>query len=72
MLFRSVEFRVVGDIAAAQRTVGELAHEHGWTVLELGTPEVTLEDVFISLVQRSKERPVRNGQQPAAAGVSHG
>ena len=49
----SVEFRVEGDITAAH-AVGERAREQGWTVLELGTSEVTLEDVFISLVQRSK------------------
>ena len=68
----SVEFRVQGDITAAQRRVGELAKEHDWTVLELGTPEVTLEDVFISLVQRSRKTASGIGATQVGAEVSHG
>ncbi|HKK69650.1 MAG TPA: ATP-binding cassette domain-containing protein [Candidatus Krumholzibacteria bacterium] len=68
----SVEFRVEGDIVAAQRMVGERAREHGWTVLELGTSEVTLEEVFISLVQRSKSHDGRPAAEAVRAGVSHG
>jgi len=67
----SVEFRVQGDIGPAQRAVGEAALANGWTVLELGTPEVTLEDVFIAIVQNSDKAKIHDGQ-PAAAEVTHG
>lgn len=68
----SVEFRVQGDIGPAQQAVGVAAQEKGWTVLELGTPEVTLEDVFIAIVQNSEKAKVRNGQAPSPAEVARG
>ena len=68
----SVEFRVEGDIGPAQRAVGEAAQREGWTVHELGTSEVTLEDVFIAIVQNAEKSRIRNGQASAAAEVSHG
>lgn len=43
------------DVAMLQRQVGDAARNHGWTVLELASPEITLEDVFIRLVQRNLE-----------------
>lgn len=65
----SVEFRAHGAVSAAQRALGEIAQQKGWTVLELGTTDVTLEDVFISLVQRSVRG---DGRKPQVAGVHHG
>jgi ABC-2 type transport system ATP-binding protein len=68
----SVEFRVDGDITAAQRAVGERAKDQGWTVLELGTAELTLEDVFIALVQRSRGETSQSRSEPVTTGVDHG
>ena len=69
----TVELRIRGSAGDAQRAIGEIAQQKGWTVHELGTSEVTLEDVFISMVEKTRgQAPVGNGARAAEAGVRHG
>ncbi len=51
----AVSLEVTGrDTRTIQRELGEMAAREGWAVIELAPRDITLEDVFIRLVQQSR------------------
>lgn len=54
----SVNLRSRGGVDLS-RSVGEVANQQGWTVLEMAPTDASLEDIFIQLVEKSRGEVAR-------------